>query len=388
MIQARQIDSTSLNAAIIAAMTGSAISGMILNYVANSGWMGNTVLSITGDAHTVSGATTFLLPIGVPYTGSSIQTTAKQYVDDSFTSLSGFSKTYANVISGAIQTGLASITVSNVVYQTGDQLISGLKTFTGSPLVAAPTQPSGAVNLSYLSGVSGALVAFITGVSGSITGGGGSAGVGTGYSGYVESNFVHRGAVDEIISGFKTFTGSHLVANPTVPSGAVNVSYLSGVSGVLTAYSTGISGGLVSFISGVSGALVVGQTIYTGTSYNYSYTGTTGNFVNLSFYLDEYNLATGMNIVEAFTSQNFTFTGYALGCIYTGNVAGYLSGSFYQRTSTNIRTAFVDFYLNSGVYYYASGGFSQPITGCNRVGLSIYKTVTGMTGVTLAAFGL
>lgn len=129
---------------------------------------------------------------------------------------------------------------------------------------------------------------------------------------------------------------------------------------------------------------------YNGTgniSNSISISGITGNFINLSFYFDQYSLETGLNQVEAFIGRSFTFTGYGLGVINTGT-QGFFSGSFYQRTPTNGKSNFVAFSLNSGMYWSGAGNFVQEISGMNRVGLDIYSIGTGITGLTVGLFGV
>jgi hypothetical protein len=107
----------------------------------------------------------------------------------------------------------------------------------------------------------------------------------------------------------------------------------------------------------------------------------------MSYYFDEFSLATGLNQVETFIARSFTFTGYGIGVINSGT-QGFLSGSFYQRTSTNVKTTFATFSLNNGLFFYASGGLSQEISGMNRVGLDIFRIGTGITGLSIGAFGV
>jgi hypothetical protein len=106
----------------------------------------------------------------------------------------------------------------------------------------------------------------------------------------------------------------------------------------------------------------------------------------MSFYFDQYSLYTGLNIIESFVSRDFNFTGYALGTINSGT-QGFFSGSFYQRDQSNTKTNFLDISLNSGLLFKSSGGFSQPISGLNRVGLDIYRIGTGITGLSVGFFG-
>lgn len=310
-----------------------------------------------------------------------------------------------------------------IVYTTGNQIISGLKIFTGNPLVAAPTQPSGAVNLLYLSGVSGVLAAAGGGSPNSVTTTGNE--IIGGFKQFTGSPFVPNptqpsGAVsllylsgvsgvlaaaggggspnsvtttgNEIIGGFKQFTGSPFVPAPTQPSGAVNLLYLSGVSGVLAASAGG--GGTVYNITG-TGSITINNTASGNINNTFNVSGnvsnnttlnTTGNFVNMSFFFDEYNLATGVNLQEGFVSRDFFFTGYALG-VYTSGTRGTISGNLYQRTTANSKVNLSSFVLNSGAFFYGSGGFNTVISGMNRVGIDIYTLGTGFTGLSVGVFG-
>lgn len=408
-IQVKQLDQVGLAAFVASSLSGNSFSGILISYVNASGYLGPNVAYISGGAQTFLGNMTFAISPSLPYTGQSGQATAKRYIDDlvmnSLANYSGWSANtyidltgnqaiggtksftgsltinvptlvshattlgYVTGISGVLQTLINNVSVSNVVTLAGDQTISGVKTFTGSPLVPAPSTPSGVVNLSYLSGVSGTLAAN----QGSTT---------------ITGNVVFTTG-DQIISGFKIFTGSPWVASPTQPSGAVNVNYLSGVSGSLNALILSISGGVSgvpgpSGVSGASGASIVGPA---GPLGSISLSGITGNFVNISFYFDSTTLATGLNLFEGFVSREFYFTGYGLGAINSGT-QGYLSGSFYQRSPTNVKTSFAAFSLFSGNYSAFTGGFMQLISGLNRIGVDINLIGTGITGLTIGAFGV
>lgn len=254
----------------------------------------------------------------------------------------------------------------------------------------------------------------------------GIAGADATLSGYIENSFVHRYG-NESITGVKSFVSSPLVPNATITGQAVNFGQLSGVSGVLSSlaggttnnyYITGTgvvtvlnSGTITNTYSITSGNTTVFNTGTSTNTFNNSgninvtssgtvtnnfngavnnvtnLSGITGNFVNISFWYDQYNLATGLNSIETFVGRSFTFTGYGLGTINSGT-QGFFSGSFYQRTPTNTKTNFVDFSLNSGLYYYAAGGFNQEISGQNRVGLDIYRIGTGITGLSVGLFGV
>lgn len=115
--------------------------------------------------------------------------------------------------------------------------------------------------------------------------------------------------------------------------------------------------------------------------------GITGNFVNISFFFDETNLATGLNLIEGFVSRDFIFTGYAIGAYITG-VAGVLTGIIYQRDTGNIKNQVTPFSFASGSFFTGKGGFNQTISGMNRIGIDIYRLLTGVTGVSIGIFGV
>lgn len=117
----------------------------------------------------------------------------------------------------------------------------------------------------------------------------------------------------------------------------------------------------------------------------------TGNFVNVSFFLDPVN--TGLNLAEAFVAQTFLMTGFALGCVTSGSGpssagAGLLSGSIYTRSfSTNSKTTRNSFTFNSGVFSYFSGNMSYPITGMDRIGIDVTNTLSGIEKMSIGVFG-
>lgn len=112
----------------------------------------------------------------------------------------------------------------------------------------------------------------------------------------------------------------------------------------------------------------------------------TGNFVNISFFFEAYNLNTGLNQIESFIARDFTFTGYAVAA-QTSGTQGFLSGSLYQRSPLGVKTNFRDFSYNSGQFFTGVGGLSQTISGMHRVGIDLLNVGTGMTGVTVGIFG-
>lgn len=406
MIAVKQIDQAGLATFIQNVATGSAFSGAFLNYVQNSGWLGPLAVTTTGNQN-ITGIKNFQISPTVPYSGSPNSVPSQLFVTDLVSSLSG------STVGSFLNRG-----VSN-------DIVSGNKIFTGAVGVGNPTSTGHAINLGTATGISGQLtslrvtgssnimLANLSGLGGtsviwsgnnifiSAGGGGGSANVlVTGSSAISTPNFTGKGTVtatydgtyvifsgnpfglgapnavfqtgDQNISGQKIFTGNPLIAAPTLPSGATNLLYVSGVSGGLQANLN---------------AAIIGATIYTGTTNNYSITGVTGNFVNMSFYFDEFGLYTGVNVVESLVGRNFFFTGYAIGAINSGT-QGFFSGSFYQRNTLSIKTNFINFSLNSGQFFTGVGGYNQVISGMNRVGLDIYQIGTGITGLSVGLFGV
>lgn len=369
--------------------SGDAFSGNMLAYVLNGGFLGNGVVSVTGD-QSITGVKLFRDSPAVPYFGGTGRAPSARWVNDQITTASGglvVQIAAANSILAAnlattgtnlytlIVNGSGALTgqiggggggsVVNVVYKTGNQSITGIKSFVNSPqvpdvLYTGPgSSSSSTISLNDLTAVSGVLA---------VGGGGGS-----------PNSVTTTG--NEIIGGFKQFTGSPFVPAPTQPSGAANLLWVSGASGVLTARDLAISGVLQLGINNASST-----TIITGTQV-YNLSGITGNFVNMSFYFDEFSLATGLNQVEAFVGRDFFFTGYAIGAINSGT-QGSFSGSFYQRNQVNAKTTFVSFGMPPGQFFSGRGGFVQIVSGLNRVGLDIYSIGTGLTGLSLGLFGV
>lgn len=379
LINVSQINQAQLALVVQEYASGAAFSGNMVNYVVNSGYIGPTALWVTGGSQDVTGVKTFRDSPRVPYSGTTGSAPSARWVNDQIAAASSSSSTSIGALSGYVQgasgalsyvrvTGSSTIGAANftglggtlVIYSGGQIFISGAAAGAGGGSNVSVTGSS-AISAPNLSGVGSVTVTY-NGTYVLISGAGGTD---ASLSGYVEGNFVHRGAVDELVSGIKVFTGSPQVPNPTLPSGAANLSWVSGVSGVLQA--------------------AIGSAAPVTNVYNLS--GITGNFVNMSFYLDEFGLTTGLNLFEAFVGRSFFFTGYALGTITSGT-QGAFSGSLYQRTPTNVKTSFVNFGMPAGQFFSGRGGFSQEISGMNRVGLDIYLIGTGLTGVSVGAFGV
>lgn len=450
-VNVNQIDSVGLTLFVQQASSGAAFSGSFVNYVASSGWLGPNVVSTTGGSQDVSGVKRFTNPIGVVYAGGTGDTVAQLFVTDRIASASGALNTALTTISGALESGNSAFTVTgstivNVANITGGGNVQ--VTLVGGQLVVSGAAGGGSASVQ-VTGSSAISAPNITG-KGSVTAtydgtyvilsGAPSAGG--------APNAVFTTGVNLLTGISYTFTGSPLVAAPTLPSGAVNLVYLSGFSGVMTGaiqatsgvlnfQMTGASGALAARDLAISGALQAQIGAGGGTTSNFAITGTgtinialnasgnmtntinvsgnatntfnatgtfnntfngsnvntfnvgvvTGNFVNMSFYFEAYNLNTGLNLIETFVGRNFTFTGYAVGA-QTSGTQGFLSGSLYQRTQINGKVPFAAFSFNSGMFVTGVGGLSQTISGLNRVGLDIVNLGTGMTGVTVGLFGV
>lgn len=447
LISTRQINGTELASAIALASSGAAFSGNMLGYYSNSGYFGSNVCYTYSDQSITGNKRFYLSPI-VPYSGDTGRAPSTLFVLDVRNALSGFDEnTYVHragteTISGdktfnqaltvnsptatghavnlGYLTGYSGVVNSNAAAISGvlaaaDAAIIVRLVATGGALSAFTVTGSSLIRSADISGLGGTLVIwsgaklFISGAAGggssntSVTGSSAIAapnftGVGsvvvsyngtyvivsglasassdTALSGYLETNFVHRGLITESISGLKTFTGAVGVGDPTTTGHAVNLGGLTGASGILSARDLTISGVLQAGINAAS-----------STTNNYTFSGITGNFVNMSLFYDQYNLATGLNSVESFVARSFFFTGYAVGAINSGT-QGLFSGSLYQRTPTNVKTNFLNFGLPAGNFFTGLGGFNQQITGMNRVGLDIYLIGTGLTGVSVGIFGV
>lgn len=438
LISTAQINGDQLAAAVQLYSSGASFSGNLTSYLAASGWVGPLAVTITG-AQDITGQKRFLDSPIVPYSGSSGSAPSARWVNDQITAgytsllaIDAATSGYALGISGALSavrvTGSNVITNANLtgyggtlVFQSGGFVFisggaggGGGGGGGGTEISVEGTGPYSALDVVGVGSVTVldefAGMGFLV-ISGSEIGGG-SAAVGDWNAVYTTGN--------QTINDHKIFTGSPWVATPTAPSGAANLLWTSGVSGQLYDRMTGISGAIVAGNITINNYWITGTGVVAASStgnvtnifnitsgdasvsssgtVNNTFNGTvnstininqpTGNFVNMSFYFDEYNLVTGLNLLECFVGRDFTFTGFALGLINTGTAGGFLTGSLYQRTSTNTKTAFVDFSINSGSYFSALGGFGQVISGMNRVGIDIYQIVTGMTGLSVGAFGV
>ncbi len=415
LININQLDQASLSLLIQQVTSGASFSGNFVAYASATGFMGPGVVWTTGGAQEIAGEKRFLVSPLVTYSGSTGSAPSARWVNDQLAAVSGWaaaSFTDSSAISSAsgqlafnlytTGSGLYTLMVNQSGQASTDYATKASLFSTGAALSKVRVTGSSTIQDAHFSGIGGAQVVSVGGlilISGGAGGGGGAgdsnvsatgsstiasanftgvgsvavtydgtyvkisgiAGADSTLSGYVESNFVNR-TTDQSVTGIKTFVSSPVVPTATLGTQAINLGQASGISGVLAA-------------------------IAQGTTNNYSFTGITGNFVNMAFWFDQYTLSTGLNSIEAVVGRSFFFTGYSLGVINTGT-QGFFSGSFYQRTSLNAKTNFIDFSLNSGVMFRATGGFNQEISGMNRVGLDIYRLGTGITGLSIGLFGV
>lgn len=402
MIYTKQIDPVSLALFVQQTASGGSLSGNLQPYFNGSGWLGPNPLYTTGGAQTIFGPKTFVTSPNVPYVGTTGQAPSALWVNDQL-----------NSVSGTLTGGLVTIGTS--------QTITAAKTFVLPVLVGTPTNTGHAVTLGFLTGVSG-LLATVGGTSITVTGSGPiSPAAFTGLGGtivqYVNGQIQISGAGqagggtvvnvvyqtgDQLISGQKIFTGNPLIAAPTVPSGAVNVFYASGLSGALQTQITGMTGFNVYNTYTITGTGTINLSYAATGSVNNvinNFSGTvnapalsigtvTGNFIEGSFFSDP--VATGLNLFETFIAHSFIFTGAAFACRSTGvgpTNGGILSGKLYQVDLNNTEQTLYSFTFTSGVIYSGSPGFNTVVTGRNRVGLSIFNSLSGIQKFTVGFFG-
>lgn len=265
LVSVRQINGPELAQFISTFVSGGQFSGFMQAYASASGWMGPNVLYISGSNQLILGLKAFdqspLIPYSGLFTGSAASqawtydqilsfvgalsgTMTGEYVSlyrnqtvldrKIFTGALGVGVATVDIdavnlallrtTSGVLATGISNVIVPNAVTTDGIQIISGEKIFTTSPLVVTPTDPSGAVPLSYLSTLSIQGAVYTTG--------------------------------DQIISGVKTFLQSPFVPLATqlnqpatlqqLNALGVSMGNVSGFAGVLSINgSTGAASGAV-----------------------------------------------------------------------------------------------------------------------------------------------
>lgn len=356
MIAVRQINQTELNAAIAAAITGGNFSGMLNAYTAASGYLGPTILYVSGGDQLVHGVKAFESSPLVPFSGANTGSAASQayvdqkivfYIDSLSGTITGGFVTLADnqtilgykiftgavgvgvptqsthavpysvltYVSGLLQSGIENVTVADAVTLDTDQTVTGRKTFVVSPYVPIPTNPSGAVPLSMLTGVTVGNTVFTTG--------------------------------NQTISGIKTYVQSPLVPLATLPNQAVNLQQLNAL-GVSMGGVTGFGGvqSLNGSTGSASGAVYLqgaGTVTITQCGAIFYVSGFTAN--NTQLYSVQIPLASGA------TGGSFTFptgSGQAFGTLptitttlaVTGSPAGFMRSMVYGATTGGFNIAF------------------------------------------------
>jgi hypothetical protein len=438
LINVTQINADQLSAFVRQASSGSAFSGNFINLVSNGIYMGPNVVWTSGGTQDISGQKRFVSSPIIPYSGSTGTAPSARWVNDQI------STSAASLASSIADTGAAlskvRVTGGNTIQDANFSGIGGTQVIHSGDCVLISGGAGGGggagdsnvlvtgsstISSANLTGVGGVVITY----DGTYIRVSGAVGADSTLSGYVENFFVNRYS-DQSVTGVKTFVSSPLVPVATIGTQAVNLGQLSGTSGILHVEITGASGYLFqqmlvmsgtltgnmtgafigpSGVPGPSGAVgpsgaigpigpsgemgpsgaigPSGATGPTGAVGSIMISGITGNFVNMSFFFDQFNLTTGLNLLEGFVSRDFFFTGYALGA-YNSGTQGLISGSIYQRNTINVKTELTNFVFNSGTFFYASGGFSQVASGMNRIGVDILRIGTGVTGFSVGVFGV
>lgn len=415
-------------------------SGQFVNYVFSDGYLGDNVVYASGGGQTISGQKTFATSPIVPYSGGTGAATSRKYIDDmdgqTLTLISNFSGNVFSSFSFVKATGSSGILSPNFSGIGGTRVLKSgnfvLVSGGGQSSSVFVTGSDAVVNPNF-SGIGGTRI--IESGNFVLISGGGSQAANNGDGINLSGNLTQTGAsllsiiastgqqnslAATTISGNLTqtgvdllallfSTGSNLSAVKVTGSAVMNTVNITGDGGLNITR----SGDFVIISGGQGGGTFVESNTYnvTGTgnvyitptasgdmynTYNLisgridqpiSISGITGNFVNMSFFFDEYNLEAGSNLLEGFVSRDFWFTGYALGA-YSSGIGGSLSGLMYQRTTLNEKVQILPFSFENGIYFKSEKGYSQVISGMNRVGIDIFSVSTGVTGFTVGIFGV
>ncbi len=465
-IRVAQISQSELAAFVTAQASGSVGPSLIAYLNASGGYLGPGVIYVTGDGPAIDGTKTFTNAPIVPYSGAPTTSTQRQYFLDTLSgslALATLSTTGSSVNLAGNQTVLDSKTFTGevgvadavsigsavtlrqlsgasgvlaangggggggangsgiFVQLTGSQIVSGIKTFTGMVVVGTPTAPGGAINVSGLSGASGALGVFLA------TTGSNLYNLAVATSGQAVIDYATKtnlATTGTTVYNLLTGASGALVARDSAISGALQaqiagagaVVKVTGSSSLASVDFTGLGavniytvGGIV-YVSGASGS----STINTfNNTYNITGTGTVNNYssgsnsavfnvsggivnnyisgsnpIDFGFFLDP--VYTGLNLMESFTSHGFNFTGAAFSCRTSGNApanGGILTGRLYQVDTNNTEQTLYTFTFTTGIVYSGSPLFSTLITGGNRIGLSITNSMSGIEKFSVGVFG-
>ena len=215
----------------------------------------------------------------------------------------------------------------------------------------------------------------------------------TTYSGFVNTNFLTSGWRPNVVTGLVT-------------SGSVGLSgtvAISGISGVKVTVQSLNNTMLISLDNILTGIRVTGSVAATGVLNVTAVSGVnvelSGNSLLISsrspydrsFYLA--TVPTGLNISEVMVPYHIGYTGYAVSCVQSGagpEVAGVnapMTGRIYTVSTGNTKYTLTQFTFNSGELFQQSGGANVMITGWNRLGFDITRSLSGISGVTISIMG-
>lgn len=360
-IRIKQIEEQELENFVFARSTGEKFNESLLSYFSNSGWVGPNVLYTTGIDQNILGQKTFnlepFLPTGsLNLSGAASKLYTNDHVSGRINQLSGWAsgsfisrtldetvggiKTFTSnafvprasntghatnlrdlqIASGVLRSGIDNVTISDVLFQGTTQRVTGQKIFDASPLVVTPTNPSGAVPLSYVTGLS-----ITTAVS--------------------------RTGLNENINGVKTFVQSPVVPVALSSNQAVNKAQLdAGLANV--AVGTGSIQGVTN-VNGISGSVVIdgagGITVLTCSGILY----VSGNAQSTNFYSVSIPLSSGITGISFSYNPVFSIEPNVVGTLeYAGQGSlGFIQDVIYNSTTGGFGVAFSSGIPSTGYFY-------------------------------------
>ena len=359
-IDVKQINSAQLSSFVINATSGSNFNSLIQAYGAISGYYGPHVMYNTGGAQLVTTQFTFNTvqltvsgnnPSGVAqlnqvnaeisgrlnaYSGHATGAFARTTLNNTFTASNTFTSDvfvpipsntghainllFMRNVSGVLQSGINNVTISDVAYLGTSQKFTGQKTFDISPLVVTPTNGSGAVPLSMLTGLS-------------------------------VTTAVSRTGINESISGIKTFVQSPIVPVAVGSNQAINKAQLdAGLANV--AVGTGSIQGVTN-VNGISGSVILegqnGITIEVCSGIIY----VSGNAASTNLYSVSIPLTSGITGISFNYATGFSIKPNVVGTLeYAGQGAlSFVNDTIFNSTTGGFNVAFSTGIPSSGYYY-------------------------------------
>lgn len=205
----------------------------------------------------------------------------------------------------------------------------------------------------------------------------------------------HSGGTKFAITGGDFLDGSLIFSG----DGASRVSLTNTTSGTVISYTGGVDNLAIfasparsgSVIFSGEGSVAIREVLTTsGAMFVFSGaglpTGTgTPTSIDVSFFSEASTI--GQALSESFVSKTMTFTGYLLGCSVAGSGDFPLSGTIYQRGTSNNKFTLANFTFQTGLFYKASGVAGITVTGHNRIGYDISNSLSGMKNFTISVLG-